>query len=317
VLRFLGQKLLHMVIVLFLVSLATYSMLDLLPGSPAYTVLGAEATPDQVATIEHQLELDQPFVERYARWLGNAVHGDLGTSLRDKQPVSHDISERLPVTLELAALAILTALVIAIPIAMAQAYREGRVADKVLSFGAFLVISMPPFLTAVLLVYAFALKLTWLPVTGWARISEAGIGENLRYAVLPVLSLALTEVAVFSQVLRGDLLTTLREDHVLSARAIGLPTRTILTRYALRPSSFSLATLAAVNLGRLIGGAVIIETIFAVPGIGKMLVDAILGKDVVKVQAAVLVIATLYVLINAAVELLYQWLDPRVRRGRG
>jgi peptide/nickel transport system permease protein len=314
--RLLGHKLLHIVVVLLMVSLATYSMLDLLPGSPAYTVLGPEATPDQVKTIEQQLGLDQPFLERYGRWLGDAVRGDLGNSLRDKQPVWSDISGRLPVTLELAGLSVLAALLIAIPIAMVQAYREGRVADKTFGFSAFLVISMPQFLTAVLLVYVFALKLGWLPVTGWARVSESGISENLRFALLPLLSLTLTEVAVFSQVLRGDLLTTLREDFVLSARAIGLPTRTILLRYALRPSSFSLATLAAVNLGRLIGGTVIIETIFAVPGVGKMFVDAILGKDIVKVQAAVLVIATAYVVINAAVELLYQWLDPRVRRAR-
>lgn len=316
-LRYLGQRLVHVVIVLLLVSVATYGLLDLLPGSPAYAILGTDATPEAVAAIEEDLGLGDPFVVRYLRWLGDAVQGDFGKSFKDNRPVIDDIRPRISVTVQIALGAVLLSLVFAVPIGMWQAFRENRFVDKALGFSAFTMIAMPTFLIAVLLVYIFPLTLDRFPVTGWRRISEDGLWQNLRYAFLPILSIALTEVAVLSQVLRGDMITTLKEDYVLSAKAKGMPTRTILFRHALRPSSFSLVTLAAVNLGRLIGGTVIVETIFQIPGLGKMLVDAILSKELVKVQAAVLLIATVYVVLNTLVDLAYGWLDPRVRRARG
>lgn len=315
-LRFLGQRLLHIVLVLFLVSLATYALLDLLPSSPAYAILGTDATPEAVAAIEEELGLGDPFPIRYGRWLADALTGDLGKSFKDNQPVWKDMQPRIPVTLQIALGAIILAMVFALPIGMWQAFRENRFADKAFGFSAFTLISMPSFLIAVLLVYLFPLTLNMFPVTGWSRLSD-GLWDNLRYATLPIVALALSEVAVLSQVLRGDMITTLKEDYILSARAKGMPTGTILLRHALRPSSFSLVTLAAVNLGRLIGGTVIIETIFGIPGLGKMLVDAILARELVKVQAAVLLIATVYVVLNTLVDLAYGWLDPRVRSARG
>ncbi|MCB0996034.1 MAG: ABC transporter permease [Acidimicrobiales bacterium] len=316
-LRYLGQRILHVVLVLLLVSVATYALLDLLPGSPAYAILGTDATPEAVAAIEEDLGLNDAFPVRYVRWLGDAVTGDLGKSFKDNQPVWKDMQPRIPVTVELAVGALLLALVVALPVGMWQAYRENRAADKGLGFAAFTLISMPPFLIAILLVFLFPITLDKFPVTGWARISDEGWWQNLRYAFLPILSLSLTEMAVLSQVLRGDMITTLKEDFVLSARAKGMPTGTILFKHALRPSSFSLVTLAAVNLGRLIGGTVVIESLFGIPGLGKMLVDAIAAKELVKVQAAVLLIATVYVVLNTLVDVTYGWLDPRVRRARG
>jgi peptide/nickel transport system permease protein len=173
---------------------------------------------------------------------------------------------------------------------------------------------VPQFLTAVILVTVFAVKLKWLPVSGFARISEAGLKENLKSMTLPALSLALAEMSVLSQVLRADMVSTLKEDYILSARAKGMPTRNILFRQALRPSSISLMTLAALNAGRLLGGAVIIEVLFGLPGLGKMIVDAISTTEISKVQAGVLLVATIYVTLNAITDILYGFLDPRVRR---
>jgi peptide/nickel transport system permease protein len=195
-----------------------------------------------------------------------------------------------------------------------QAYREDKAVDKALSYSSVLMISVPQFLTAVILVTVFAVKLKWLPVSGFARISEAGLKENLRSMTLPALSLALAEMSVLSQVLRADMVSTLKEDYILSARAKGMPTRNILFRQALRPSSISLMTLAALNAGRLLGGAVIIEVLFGLPGLGKMIVDAISTTEISKVQAGVLLVATIYVTLNAITDILYGFLDPRVRR---
>jgi peptide/nickel transport system permease protein len=314
--RFVAGKLLHLVLVLFLVSFATYALLDLMPGGIEYSLLGPDATPDQIAQVREQLHLDDPFIVRYTRWLGDAVTGDLGRSYRDNRPVMDDITPRLPVTFELAALAMFISIAIAIPLGVYQAYREGHVADRVAGLGSVLLISVPQFLVAIILITVFAVKLDWLPISGLARLSDAGLVEHLKSLTLPALSLAFAETAVLSQVLRTDMIGTLKEDYILSARAKGMPTRNILMRQALRPSSISLLTLAALNAGRLLGGAVIVEVLFGLPGLGKMIVDAIGTNEIIKVQAGVLVIATIYVVINTFTDIMYGYLDPRVRHAR-
>lgn len=314
--RYISAKLIRLVLVLFLVTLGTYAMIDLMPGGAEYSLFGPESTPQQVEQARVQLHLDDPFVVRYGRWLGHAVTGDLGRSYRDNRPVLDDITPRLPVTFELAALAMGLAILVAVPIGVAQAYREGGAGDRVATFWSVLMISVPQFLLAVGLVGLFAVKLKWLPISGLARITDKGVWAHTKSMILPTLSLAAAEGSVLSQVLRTDMITTLKEDYVLSARAKGMPTRNILFRQALRPSSISLVTLAALNLGRLLGGAVIVEVIFGLPGLGKMIVDAIAQNEVIKVQAGVLVIATLYVVINAVTDVAYGILDPRVRDAR-
>jgi peptide/nickel transport system permease protein len=312
--RYIGTKLIHLAVVLALVSFATYLLLDLMPGGIEYSLFGSDVTPAEIELARTNLNLDDPFIVRYGRWVGDAITGDLGTSFRDNRPVIEDIKPRLPVTFELAGLAMFIALVIAIPMGVFQAYREDKPVDKALSYSSVLMISVPQFLTAVILVTVFAVKLKWLPVSGFARISEEGLKENLKSMTLPALSLALAELSVLSQVLRADMVSTLKEDYILSARAKGMPTRNILFRQALRPSSISLMTLAALNAGRLLGGAVIIEVLFGLPGLGKMIVDAISTTEISKVQAGVLLIATIYVTLNAITDILYGFLDPRVRR---
>jgi peptide/nickel transport system permease protein len=314
--KYIAGKLAHLVLVLLLVSFATYALLDLMPGSIEYSLFGPDASPAQRELAREQLRLDDPFLVRYGRWLGDAVTGDLGRSYRDNRPVMDDITPRLPVTLELAALAMFISIVLAIPLGVLQAYREGRAADRVAGFSSVLLISVPQFLVAVILITVFAVKLDWLPISGLARVTDAGWIDHFKSMLLPAFSLACAETAVLSQVLRNDMIGTLKEDYVLSARAKGMPTRNILFRQALRPSSISLLTLAALNAGRLLGGAVVVEVLFGLPGIGKMIVDAMGTNEIIKLQAGVLIIATMYVVLNALTDIAYGYLDPRVRHAR-
>ena len=313
--RLLGVRLLQLIPVLFLVSAFTFAMTDLLPGDPAIAILGENAQPEQIAAVRAELRLDEPIVERYVHWASDAVRGDLGKSLRSKEPVIDSIKDRLQVNAELALLVILFSLAVSVPLGAWAAYRSGRVFDRSVSTGAFGLSSIPPFVAGLLLVAVVAVKLEWLPVQGWERFTDDPF-ENLRLLVLPVLTLSFTEIAIYSQILRGDMVSTLQEDYVLAARARGLTNRHVLAREALRPSSFSLVTLAGVSLGRLIAGTVIVERIFGLPGLGQMTTQAIPQKDFPMLQGGVLVMATIYLLLNLLVDATYPLLDPRVRRGR-
>ncbi|SDG37959.1 ABC transporter permease [Pseudonocardia oroxyli] len=310
--RKLRTRLLHIVPVLLLVTFGSMLLVDLTPGDPAATILGESATPDQVAALRQQLGLDRPLFVRYGEWIAHIAQGDFGRSIRSQQPVLDAILERLPVTIELAILAQIMAFLVVIPLALYTAYRAGGRADRLANVVTSGLVSMPPFLTALLLVFVFALSLRAFPATGWVRIADDPLG-NLRSAFLPALALALTELAVLTRVLRSDLIATLQEDFILSAKAKGLPTWYVLLRHALRPSSFSLVTLAGLSLGRLIGGAVIVETLFALPGIGQLLVNSILAKDAVVVQGVVVFVAIVYVALNVLTDVFYTILDPRTR----
>ncbi len=311
--RLFGIRLLQLIPVLFIVTLVTFLLTEMLPGDPVVDILGPEARADQIAHVRQELGLDDPLVTRYANWMGDALQGDLGKSLITKRSVSDTITTRLPVNLELAFLAQLVAVTVAIPLAAWSAYRAGRAFDRVVTTGSFGIVAVPPFLSALILVAIVALKLEWLPNTGWTRLTDS-VTENLRFIALPVITLALSEIAIYSQLLRSDMAATLQEDFIYAARARGLPNRHVLMREALRPSSFSLVTLAGVNLGRLIGGTVIVERIFGLPGLGTAITQAIPSKDYTVLQGGVLVLAVTYLLINLLVDVSYTFLDPRVRR---
>ncbi len=313
--RLFGIRLLQLIPVMFLVSVFTFAMTDLLPGDPAIAILGESAQPDQIVALRHQLHFDQPLVPRYIRWAGDALKGDLGKSVRSHQPVSNAIKERLPVNAELALLVVIFSLLIAVPVGAWSAYRSGRFFDRASTTTAFGLSSIPPFVSALLLVAIVAVKWQWLPVERWVPITES-LSQNLRHLVLPVLALAFTEIAVYSQILRADMTSTLQEDYVLAARARGLSNFHVLGREALRPSSFSLVTLTGVSLGRIIAGTVIVESIFGLPGVGLMTTQAIPQHDFPTLQGGVLVMATIYLLLNLLIDAAYPMLDPRVRRGR-
>ncbi|HET6953752.1 MAG TPA: ABC transporter permease [Acidimicrobiales bacterium] len=311
------RRLPAMVATLLIVSFLTFLLTSLLPGDPAVQILGAEgaADPQALATVREDLRLDDPIPVRYADWLGDAVTGDFGRSYRTGQPVAEAIGERLPVTLEVGTLAIVIALTVSIPLGTWSAFRAGGATDRIITGTSFGLLAVPAFMMAIMLILVFAVTLQWLPATGWVRLSENPI-DNLRTAILPALSLAVGELAVYTRLLRADMISTLQQDSITMARAKGIPTTRILFRHALRPSSFSLMTVVGLQVGAILGGAVIVETLFALPGIGRLLVDSISQRDLIMVQGVTLVIATSFVVINFVVDILYTLLDPRIRYGR-
>jgi peptide/nickel transport system permease protein len=306
------QRLARGLLVVLLVSFLVVALLGLAPGSLATVVLGENATPQAIAQVEAQLGLDRPVWLQWWDWILGAVHGDLGTSLVTGVKVAEALLAAMPVTLEIAVLALLISLLVSIPLALAAAPRAGSRTDRGIGALTSVLLAVPAFVAAPLLVYLFAIQLRWFPVTGWVPLSE-GIGANLRSAFLPALSVALIEIAAFQRVLRSDLETTLREDYIDAARTKGLPGRYVLLRHALRPSSFSLLTVSGVSLGRLLGGTVIVEFLFTLPGLGQLVATGVNSRDVVTVQGVVAFVAVVYVLVNTAVDIGYGYLDPRVR----
>ena len=309
----IGKKTLNLALVVMAVSAITFLMVDLLPGDAAYQIAGESATLEDVRAIREELGLHRSIVVRYLVWLADAARGDFGQSFITREPVWESITARLPVTIELMVGAQMIALVLAVPVGIFCGYRPRSGIDRFLSIAAFGVMSVPVFVMALVLIFLFALKLRWLPATGYVPFLENPI-ENLRSMFLPALSIALVEWVPLMRVLRSDMAATLREDFILMARSKGLPARTILLRHALRPSLFTLVTLFGIQVGHLIGGALIVETIFALPGIGRLLVGAIFARDVIVVQGCVFFITIAYVAINFLVDVSYTVLDPRLRK---
>jgi peptide/nickel transport system permease protein len=315
VLAFTLKRCLRGLLVVLAVTYLVFLLMSFSPGSVAEVILGESATPQSVAALEDKLGLNQPVIVQWWHWLRAAVTGDLGTSPVNFQKVSTAIVERLPVTLEIALLALLISLAIAIPLATIAARRPDSAADRGINGLTSVFLSIPAFVAAPVLVYLLAVQLRIFPVTGWTPISE-GLGANLRTAFLPALCVALIEVAAFQRILRADLATTLREDYVEAARAKGMSDRYVLWRHAFRPSSFSLLTVAGISLGRLIGGTIIVESFFSLPGIGQLAASSVSSRDIIMLQGVVAFVAIAYVLINTLVDVGYGLLDPRARMAR-
>ena len=311
----LGKKLLRFLLVLLAVTAITFLMVNLLPGDVAYMIGGEGASLADVQIIRENLGLDRHIASRYLAWLGQVVRGDLGRSYLTREPVLDAILARLPVTLELLFISQMLALLLALPAGIISAYRSGSPVDRLINTGGFATISMPSFVMALLAIYLFSVKLRWLPATGYIPFAE-NPWNNLKSFVLPSISIALIEWVVLMRVLRSDMITTLQQNYILMARAKGLPPWRILILHALRPSSFTLITVLGIQVGRLLGEAVIIETLFALPGMGRLLITAIYARDYLMVQGCVLVITVGYVVVNSIVDMLYALLDPRSRTER-
>jgi peptide/nickel transport system permease protein len=306
------RRLRQLVVVLFVVSLLTFLSLNLL-GDPLKSILGPlYADPQVRAQARADLRLDDPIPSRYVRWLGDALQGDLGRSYRTRESVSSILRERIPVTVLLMVYAQVLALGVAIPIAIFSAYRADGWFDRSSTTVSFALISVPNFALGVLLLYFFAVRSDVFP----ARYVDDTLFDRLQSLFLPALTLALPAAATYMRLLRTDLIKTLQDDFITTARAKGMPTWHILLRHALRPSSFSLVTVAGLTVGALLGGALVVENIFSIPGVGKAVVDAVFRKDYLVVQAVVLLSATAYVLVNFLVDAIYAYLDPRVRSVR-
>jgi peptide/nickel transport system permease protein len=301
VLRAVGIRLLYGIPVFFIVTFAVAMLAELMPGSPGQVILGDQATPDAVAAINARFGYDLPPLERYGNWIaGLFTQFDLGSTLFTREPVTDVLGRRL------------VALVVSIPLALVTALKQGGWLDRILNVVSSAMLSIPSFVSVVLVSLVFTVWLRAFPATGWVPIGD-GLADNLRYAFLPALSLALYEAAFFYRVMRSDLATTLREDFVLVARAKGLPKwRTIAPRHVLRPSLTSLVTLFGVAVGRLLGGAVIVEAFFSIPGIGGESIAAVSIKDMNMLQGIVALGVAIYVVLFILVDLAYAWIDPRV-----
>jgi peptide/nickel transport system permease protein len=315
VLRLVVKRLLMAIPIMLGVTALTFWVLSLIPGNAAQQLLGAEATPEDVALLEHQLGLDKPGIVRYLEWLQGAVTGDLGNSIVSHQPVSEVLAERLPVTGELVLLAFAVSLVLAVPVALLAARRPGGVMDRISMVVSTLGLSVANYVLALILVLVFAVNLGVLPAIGFASLAE-GLGPNLESMILPSAAIGLPLFCFYTRFLRGDLVDQMQqEEYVTTARAKGIGPWAVLIKHAFRNSSFGLITVVGLNLGALIGGTVIVEQIFALPGLGQMLLQAINTRDFVVVQAAVVIFALVAVVANLIVDLLYAVLDPRIRYG--
>ena len=314
-LKMIASRLTRLVLTVLVVTFATFTLTNVLPGDAVNALIPIDAQQDRefVEQIREEWGLNDPLIVRYGRWLGDAVQGDLGRSLVTGQPVTDEITHRLPITLEIMVVAVGFSLLVAVPLGAFTGYREGRKSDRVFSGVAQAGLSLPSFVTGLILIYVFALKLQWFPAVGWNRLSN-GIGPNLKSVALPALALAITEIAVYTRVLRSDMIHTLKENYILSARAKGLTDRFILFRHGLRPSLLTLVTVVGLNIAALLGGVLVIEYLFAIPGIGKRLFSAIQQRDFMMVQAITMLITVFYVVVNTITDLTYMVVDPRIRR---
>ena len=311
---FVLRRLVLSIPTLLLVSIMTFSLIHLIPGDPVTVMLGQEATAEAKEALRRELGLDQPLPIQYLAWLGDVLRGDLGTSLVDRTPVSEQIVQRLPATIQLAIGSFIVAVLIALPAGLLSATRKGSAVDYTSTLLALGGMSMPSFWLGMLLIILFAVNLRWLPASGYVPLWEDP-QANLRAMILPMLATGLRESAVLVRMLRSSMLEVLNADFVRTAHAKGLSERLVVLRHALRNGLVPVVTSSGLLLAGLLGGLVITETIFSIPGFGRLIVDAIFQRDFVLVQGAILVSAFLVVLVNLMVDILLAVIDPRIRQG--
>lgn len=310
--RRLATGALNLVATVLAISVISFLLIALLPGDLATLILADAATPERVAALRAELGLDQPLHIRYLHWLGNILSGDFGHSIHSGESALDIIVSRLPVTIELIVLTQIVALGLAVPLGVWSAYRQGRTVDRITLVGCLALLSTPAFVVGICLIYLFALNLQWLPATGYVPLTDDVLG-NLRSFALPVLSLALIEVPVYLRLLRSEMVQTLQQNFIALARGMGIPTARLLFENALRPSSLGLITVIGINMGRLMGGAIIIESMFALPGVGQLLVQSIYLQEYLMMQGIVLFVAIMFIVINMLTDIVYTLVDPRLR----
>lgn len=306
------RRLILTIPILLLVSIMVFSLIHLIPGDPATVILGQEATPEAKAALRHELGLDRPLVAQYFSWLSHVVRGDLGRSLVDQTPVIGVIAQRLPATLELTLGAFIVALAIAVPTGILSATRRGGGTDFASTLFALAGMSLPAFWLAMMFIILFAVKLQWLPASGYVPFFE-NPRANLAAMLMPMLATGIRESAILMRMLRSSMLEVLYSDYVRTARGKGLGAMLVVMRHALRNALIPVITASGLLVAGLLGGLVITETIFSIPGFGRLIVDAIFQRDFVTVQGAILVSALLVVVVNLVVDMLYVLIDPRIK----
>lgn len=311
-LMFILRRLLSAIPTLILVSLFVFTLQKLLPGDPVLAMAGEERDPAVMEYLRDKYRLNDPIPVQYLNWFGNVLTGDFGTSLRTEQPVTTLLASKLPVTLELAVLALLIALLIGIPTGIISAVRKGTVVDYGANVIALSGISIPHFWLGILLIMVFAVKLQWLPASGFVPMGE-DFGQNLKTLILPAFVLGAGLSGILMRHTRSAMLEVLRTDYVRTARAKGLRPRTVILKHALRNALMPIVTLTTLLFGELLGGAVLTEQVFSIPGFGKMIVDAVFNRDYAVVQGVVLCIAIGFLLLNLLADVLYRMINPRLR----
>ena len=310
--RFLLRRLLATLPVLAIVAVLVFAMLRLTPGDPAAVLAGDAATTEQIARIRSGLGLDRSIPEQFAIWAGRMLSGDLGESFYYKTKVTDLIGQRLEPTLSLAAITITIAVLVAVPLGVLAAWRFGGWLDRGLMAFSVLGFSIPIFVLAYLLIWAVSLQFGWLPVQGYRRIGD-GVGPWLRHLLLPSITLSVIYIALIARVTRASVLETLGEDYIRTARAKGLREGRVLVRHALANAAVPIATVIGIGIALLIGGVVVTESVYAIPGLGRLTVDAVLARDFPTIQGVILLFSFAYVLINLLVDVSYLFLDPRIR----
>jgi peptide/nickel transport system permease protein len=309
---FLARRLLATIPVLAIVAVLVFLMLRLTPGDPAAILAGDAANTEQIAQIRAGLGLDRPVPVQFMIWLGNMLSGDLGESFYYKMKVTALIGQRIEPTLSLAALTIAIAVLTAVPLGVLAAWRFGGWFDRALMGFAVMGFSVPVFVLAYILIWIVSLKLGWLPVQGYRRIAD-GFGPWLQHLILPSITLSVIYIALIARVTRASVLETLGEDYIRTARAKGLREARVLVRHALANAAVPIATIIGIGIALLIGGVVVTESVYAIPGLGRLTVDAVLARDFPTIQGVILLFSLFYVLINLLVDLSYVILDPRIR----
>jgi peptide/nickel transport system permease protein len=311
--KYLIRRFLQLVVVSFIISVLVFLLVHLLPGDPTEAILGPNDTAANRAILLKQLGLNLPLWHQYVVWLNAAFHGNLGTSYLDHESVTHILATGAPVSIELILISQIIAFAIAIPLALVVSRKPNRAMDNISTTATFGLLALPPFVVAPLLVAIFAVGLGWFPATGYTPFTQAPL-TNLHEMILPSVAITAGSIAVYFRVLRSDLISTLQQDFITMARSKGLSNRRIMWRHAFRPSSFSLLAVAGINIGSLIAGTFVVELLFALPGIGYALVQAVEQRDYLVVQGISLVVAIAFVVIQFVIDFLFTIVDPRVVR---
>jgi len=313
VIQFIARRLLATVPLLFFVSVVAFSFVHVLPGDPAILFLGEEATPETLAQFRARLGFDRPLPTQYLEWLARALRGDLGRSLRTNQPVTEAILQRLPVTIELLGAALAVSLAIAIPMGIVSAVKRNSGVDLASTVFALVGFSLPNFWLGLILIYVFALLLRWLPPSGFVPLPA--VADHVRSLILPALTLGTALAALVTRQLRSGMLEVLRQDYVRTAQAKGLSQGVVVGKHALKNALIAVVTVVGLQIGGLLGNTIITESLFALPGVGRLMIDAVFSRDFFIVQGVVLFLAVGYVVSNLIVDVLYSYLDPRIRLG--
>jgi peptide/nickel transport system permease protein len=306
------RRLLATVPVMGVVAIFVFSLLYITPGDPAAVIAGDIATAEDIARIHHQLGLDEPFLWRFGGWLWGVLRGDLGISIFTNLPVAQLIGQRLEPTLALTTTALVVTVIFAIPLGVIAAWKVGTWIDRGVMIFAVLGFSLPAFVLAYLLILAFSIELDWLPVQGYVSIRE-GFAPFIEHLILPSIALGLIYGALIARITRASMLEVLSQDYIRTAQAKGLANETVLVRHALKNAAVPIVTVIGIGIALLISGVIVTETVFAIPGIGRLTVDAILRRDYPIIQGVILLFSAAYVLVNLAVDISYTLLDPRVR----